>query len=117
MAEYLLILSGGDEDLDTVSPDEIEAHMGQYMAWVKALTDAGHYKDARPLEHGGRTLTGRDGEVLDGPFAETKEAISGFFLLEAESLEQATELARGCPNLTVDGSVVVRPIRVLGPQA
>jgi hypothetical protein len=61
----------------------------------------------RPLGHYGKILAGRDA-VTDGPFVQSKEAIAGFFVIRADSLEQAVELARECPGLEFGQSVEVR---------
>jgi hypothetical protein len=62
-----------------------------------------------PLEHKGKIVAGKNA-VTDGPFAESKEAIAGFFIIEAESFEEAVEAAKGCPGLDYGQTVEVRPI-------
>ena len=57
--------------------------------------------------HEGKILAGRH-TVTDGPFAESKEAIAGFFMIQADSLEQAVEIAKGCPGLGYGQTVEVR---------
>ena len=61
------------------------------------------------MEHDGKIVT-RSNVVTDGPFAESKEAIAGFFIIRADSLEQAVEVAKGCPGLEYGQTVEVRPI-------
>src|SRR2546427_4681135 len=64
-----------------------------------------------PLEAGGKQVKGKKKTVVDGPFAEAKDLVGGYLLVTAENLDDAAELARGCPILEVEGSVEVRPIR------
>ena len=82
------------------------------MAWLKDLTDRGHIKDpGHPLERAGKLITGKARTVVDGPFAEAKDVIGGYTLVEAADLAQATELAAGCPIFELaDGAVEVRPV-------
>jgi hypothetical protein len=74
----------------------MEADIQQYMQWVEELTQAGHFVAGEPLEAGGCHIK-QDEVLTDGPFIEGKEAISGYFLIQAASQEQAIEVARQCP--------------------
>ena len=105
-SEYLLIFrnTGWHKDL---SPKEIQENMARFTEWFERLNNAGLFKGGGPLAHAGKTLAGRNA-VTDGPFAESKEAIAGFFLIRVDSLEQAVEVARGCPGLEFGQTVEVR---------
>jgi hypothetical protein len=84
------------------------------MAWAESLRQSGHHKAGEPLEEEGRILSGKNGSIVtDGPFAESKETIGGYFMITASSLDEATEIARGCPIFDNDGTVEVRPIAVI----
>jgi hypothetical protein len=84
----------------------------KWMAWFKHLGENGHIKDpGHPLEHTGKVVKGKQKAVIDGPYAEAKDVIGGFTVIEAKDLAQATELSKGCPILDVGGSVEVRPIQ------
>jgi hypothetical protein len=84
----------------------------KWMAWFKQLGENGHIKDpGHPLEHTGKVVKGKHKAVTDGPYAEAKDVIGGFTVIEAKDLAQATELSKGCPILDVGGSVEVRPIQ------
>jgi hypothetical protein len=64
-----------------------------------------------PLKGGGTTLRMRGGElVVDGPYAETKESVGGYFLIQAADLAEASDVARGCPILTYGGVVELREL-------
>src|SRR6266581_5711545 len=80
------------------SPEKMQAMMQKWMTWMKQLTDKGHIKDpGQPLEHTGKLVKGKQKTVTDGPFAETKDIIGGYTLIEARDLEQAVELSKACP--------------------
>ncbi len=94
------------------SPEEMQKHFEKWAAWFKELSAKGHIKDiGHPLEGVGKLVKGKQKTVTDGPFAEAKDVVGGFTLVEARDLEQAVELSKGCPILEVGGSVEVRPIQ------
>jgi len=99
-----------DEDNWSSCPDEVCAAYGQH------LTESGHMLSGGPVHpaDAAMTLRIRDGQLLltDGPFAETKEMLAGFFLIEAKDLNEAIQLAAGIPSARY-GSVEVRPMRPL----
>jgi hypothetical protein len=105
-SEYLLLFrnTGWHKDL---SPEEILQNMARFTAWFEQLSNRGQFKSGGPLAHAGKTLTSK-GAVTDGPFAESKEAIAGFFLIQADSLEQAVKIAGDCPGLEFGQTVEVR---------
>jgi hypothetical protein len=109
-SDYLLLFRGTDWDKG-LSPEEIQKVVNQLTAWIDGLNRAGRVRAGHPLGEAGRTLSGKNGrQVADGPFAETKEAIGGYLILQAESLDEAVELARGYPCLECGGTVEVRPV-------
>lgn len=112
MAKFMLILGGADIDKRGGRSNFGPAILERYEAFVKRLTSGNHLvSHAKLKDMVGARLTVRGGEVVDGPFVETKEAVGGVFVIEAESLEQATELARECPVLLMqNGYVEVRAI-------
>jgi hypothetical protein len=105
-SEYLLVFrnTGWHRDL---SAEEIQENMDRFTQWFERLNNAGKFKSGGPLGQYGKILTGKN-TVIDGPFAESKEAIAGFFIIRADSLEQAVEVARGCPGLEFGQTVEVR---------
>jgi hypothetical protein len=81
--------------------------MNRFTAWADQLSREGKLKSGGPLETIGKTLTSRN-MVIDGPFAESKEAVAGFFVILAASLDEAVETAKGCPGLDVGQTIEVR---------
>ena len=111
MSQFVYLYRGAERG---GSPDKMQQMMHKWMTWMKQLTDQGHIKDiGQPLEHTGKLVKGKQKTVTDGPFAETKDIVGGFTLIEARDLDQAVELSKGCPIFEVDGAVEVRPVMKL----
>jgi hypothetical protein len=114
MNEYLLIYQGGDQSWRERSAEEQKRVMDQWGAWFKELETSGHLRSGgAPLAPGGATLKVNGGKIkTDKALPEVKELIGGFSIIAADSLEQATELAKGTPFLknNPSGTVVIRPI-------
>jgi hypothetical protein len=108
--EYMLLFRGPHWD-QGLSTDELQKAMNNIMAWFEGLNQRGKVKGAQPLGAQGRTISGTNGRfVVDGPFTETKEAVGGYLVLQANSFEEAVEVARTNPALRYGVSVEVRPI-------
>ena len=94
-----------------LSTDELQQAMDKVMAWFGRLNERGKIKGAQPLSGHGRVISGTDGRfVVDGPFTETKEAVGGYLVLQADSLDEAVQIAQSMPTLRYGISVEVRPI-------
>jgi hypothetical protein len=108
MSEFLFLYHGMEE---STSPEKMQQVMQKWVGWMKDLGQKGHLKSqGQPLERSGKMVKGKQKIVTDGPFAELKDIISGYTLIEAKDLDQAAELSKGCPILERDGAVEVRPI-------
>jgi hypothetical protein len=109
---YLLLIYGPEPPDDT-PPEVVATVMGDYNAYTREVRDRGAFIAAEALQPvaTATTVRVRDGQTLttDGPFAETKEALGGFYLIEARDLDEAIELAAKIPGAR-DGSIEVRPI-------
>jgi hypothetical protein len=113
--EYLLLVRGADWHKG-LSPEQLQNVMSQFRDWLDGLTEQGKIKGAQPLEREGRVVSGRHGRIVaDGPFAESKEAIGGYFLLQVKDLDEATAIAQSCPTLEYGSSIEVRPVAELCP--
>ncbi|HEY5704763.1 MAG TPA: YciI family protein [Terrimicrobiaceae bacterium] len=109
-SDYLLLFRGTSWHKG-LSPAEIQRVMTQWRAWYDGLEAAGTVKGGLPLLNEGKVVSGIEGRlVADGPFAESKEAIGGYFLITAADLEEAVAVAKQCPGLTYGASVEVRPV-------
>lgn len=110
---FMYLLRGGISD-DQMSPEMMQQLLEKYMSYIQSLRDKGHYLAGDPLEETGKILSGpRGSKVTDGPFAESKEAIGGYFLIRAGDLEEAVELSRACPIFENGGTIEVRPVQII----
>jgi hypothetical protein len=108
MSEFVYLYRGGEAGR---SPEAAQQVMQKWMTWLKDLGEKGHIKDqGQPLEPTGKLVKGKQKTVTDGPFAETKDVIGGYTLIEARDLDQAVQLSKGCPIFEIDGAVEVRPV-------
>lgn len=108
MPQYVLLLPGGD--FEGVSAHEMQKISEDYLSWVDTLKQTGRYQRAAHLLDTGRVLRKDKDRVVDGPFTETKEAIGGYYQLEAKNYEEAVELAKACPHLKYGGTVEIRQV-------
>ena len=94
------------------SPEKAQQSLMKWRAWFKEMTDQGYVKNAgQPLEDSGKVVGGSKRTITDGPYSETKDLIGGYSLIEARDLEQAAQIASGCPIIDNGGWVEVRPVR------
>ena len=108
MSEFVFVFRGG---MTQGSPEQQQKHLQKWGAWLKQLQEKGIYKAGNPLETSGKVVSQKN--VTDGPFAEAKDVVGGYLMLEAGDINQAVELSRGCPILDVGGTVEVRPVAKL----
>ena len=106
MAQFLVLIRGGDADYEAMSPEEIQGVIQRYIDWGDRLRSEGRYVDANELTESGAVIRGSS--VIDGPYAETKEGVGGYYIIEAADLSEAVEVAKGCPVLQHNGAVEVR---------
>ena len=111
MSQFMLFIRNGDEP-SQLSPEEIQQAIQRFSAWARKLREQGKLIVAEKLkDNEGLLLSTRNGQiVVDGPFAETKETIGGYFVVEAGNLEEAIEITKECPALTHGGKVELREV-------
>jgi len=111
-----LLLFRGTHWHKSLSPEELQNVMSQWTAWFDRLIEQGKIKSAHPLMDEGKIVAWKKGQtVADGPFAESKEAIGGYFLLQMTEFDEALEIAKECPALKYGMTVEVRPVAGLCP--
>ena len=112
--KYLLLCCHEEKNLDSMSKSECVAVMEETMAYCEALKKSGHLIAVEQLEpvQTAMTVRVRNGKasVTDGPFAETKEQLGGFFLINARDLNEAVQVASKFPSVRF-GSMEVRPVK------
>ena len=110
MEKFLLLIREDFEQRTKQTQEEFDSCIRIMSGWAESLAEAGNFISSEPLRPTGRYL-GRDMVMSDGPFIEAKEAISGYFLIRAENLEQAAEIAQTCPFvLSGRMTMEVRPV-------
>ncbi len=112
MQRYMLLLRSDPKQIASLSPEELQGILQRFNKWRETLTAAGHKPEGQKLRNGiGRVMTQSGGKVIvtDGPYAETREMVGGYYAYDAENFEQAVELAKGCPVLPF-GPIEIREI-------
>jgi hypothetical protein len=110
MAKFLFIYRRDREGAGKMPPDEMQRRLQKWQAWIGEGLQKGWILDAGDgLTQEGRVVNPTR-VVLDGPFVESKDVVGGFSVIQADSLDAAAELAKGCPALLVGGSVEVRAL-------
>jgi hypothetical protein len=111
MSEFTFLFRGRDM---SASPERMQQTTQKWLAWFKELGANGYIKEpGHPLQATGKVVTGKQKSVHDGPYAEAKDVVGGFTVIEARDLAHAVEISKGCPIFEVGGSVEVRPIQVI----
>jgi hypothetical protein len=115
--KYLCLIYDDEKTAATMSKEEGDAFMGEYFAFTEGIKKSGHYVGGEALKpiNTATTVRMRNGKLstTDGPFAETKEQLGGYYLIEARDLNDAIQVAAKIPSART-GSVEVRPIEVFG---
>jgi hypothetical protein len=93
-----------------LSPEQTQKVSEEWMAWFKGLAEQGKAIAGHPLGFEGKVVSGKNRAVTDGPFAEAKEAIGGYFMLDVATMEEAVAIARQCPGLPYGAKVEIRPV-------
>lgn len=113
MQYMLLIYNSPAAEFETMSPEDREQMHGEYMAFTEELVEAGEMVSGNALQgtDTATTVRAREGgkTTTDGPFAETKEVLGGYYVVECENLDRAIEWAAKIPDART-GSVEVRPV-------
>lgn len=115
--KYLCLIYDEEKTLAGMSKADSDAFMGEYFAFTETIKKSGHYVGGEALKpvHTATTVRVRNGRMAttDGPFAETKEQLGGYYMIEANDLNEALQIAARIPSART-GSVEVRPIEVFG---
>ena len=117
--QYLLMIYADESRIKDATPADREAMFLEYRALTESLIKSGHMRAGDGLQptSTATTVRVRDGKTLttDGPFAETKEQLGGYYLVEAKDLDEATKLAARIPGAR-QGSIEVRPVMQMPPD-
>jgi hypothetical protein len=113
MEKYMLIFrnsQSSEDSFQSLSPAEMQAELDKWGKWIGGIAAQGKMLSTDALQHSGKLVKGSKQIVSDGPYIESKELVSGFLILQADSFDEAIELSKGCPIYDIEGSVEVRPV-------
>jgi hypothetical protein len=113
MKDFLLIYRSEFSTVPTASPEQMQAMTKKWMDWVGSIAAQNKLTDRGNRLTTDAKVVRPDDLVTDGPYMETKEAIAGYSIVKTETLDEAVEIAKGCPVFLVGGSVEVREIGVM----
>ena len=109
MAKFLFVYRGAGEHVAKMTPEEMQQHLQRWEKWIGEGMQKGWMLDPGDgLTQEGRVVSAK--VVTDGPFVESKEIVGGFSIIQADTIDAAARLAKGCPGLLVGGAVEVRPL-------
>ncbi|MFT6855451.1 MAG: hypothetical protein ACJA0X_001425 [Cyclobacteriaceae bacterium] len=110
MKQYMYLFRGGDEGYTNLSPEEMQAHMMKWTEWMKVISQNDDPVAGAPLHGGGKIVKNSGALITDGPFAEGKEIVGGYVIVEASDLEMAVDMSKACPIFDFNGFVEVREV-------
>ena len=110
MKDFLFLFRNDYQAMQMGSPEEMQNMMKKWMDWIGNIAAQNKLTDRGNRLGGEGKVLRPDNVVTDGPYTEIKELLGGYTIVKAESLDEAVELAKGCPILSVCGNVEVRPI-------
>jgi hypothetical protein len=109
VAKFLFVYRGAGEHVARMTPEEMQHHLQRWEKWIGEGMQKGWMVDPGDgLTQEGRVVSAK--LVTDGPFVEAKEIVGGFSIIQADTIDAAAQLAKGCPGLLVGGTVEVRPL-------
>lgn len=112
MKEFMLLIRTAGDHFEALSPEQQQQHIEKVSRYIENLMKKGKLKAAEPLEMDGVIISGEKGAFKDGPFNETKEVIAGYFLISAENLGEAVNIAKSNPVFEeTEARIEIRPIK------
>ena len=109
MEKYMFLFAGGDAS--HLSNEDMQKHMQKWFAWVEKLTKQQRYVSGESLLPAAKKIVGPKKTVTDGPYAEGKEVVGGYFVVYATDMNEAVEMAKECPDYEFGGVVEVREVQ------
>jgi hypothetical protein len=111
--QYLLLIYDDEKIWQNMSKEEMGRYMAEYGAFTESIKKSGHWKAGEALQHTHTATSvrvrGGKAQTTDGPFAETKEQLGGFYLIDAKDLDEAIAIAARIPSAKL-GTIEVRPL-------
>ncbi|KZS38330.1 hypothetical protein AWE51_17385 [Aquimarina aggregata] len=113
MKEFMFLFRGDNDVWDSKSPEEQQEHMQHWEKWIGEMAEQGKFVSGERLLSKGNTVLD-NGKIMDRPMTEGKELVGGYLRVKAESLSEATEMAKGCPGFEWEGGAV--EVREVWPE-
>lgn len=108
MKKFMLIFLGPPYEDEGFSPEEMQSRMMKWKEWTDKLMKDGIFLDGQGLLKNAKTLKGNNAEIFDGPYADTKETVGGYYVVKAKDMDAAVEIAKDYPDFDLLGGVEVR---------
>ena len=108
MKDYMMIIRGGNEELDAKPAEYFGEIMQKWNTWMGGLAEEGVLVGGQPLARAGKTIIEGGSKIIDRPLAEGKELVGGYVIIKADSLDAACEKFRTCPAVEHGSSLEVR---------
>lgn len=111
MEKFMLLFRGSDVYQPGQSPEALQALKEKMIHWIVDLSEKGVHVASEPLEPTGKQVNGKKKVLTDGPFGEGRAIIGGCTIVQATDINEAVEIAKGCPILASNANIEVRPLQ------
>lgn len=112
--KFMFLFRGGDTHPQSANDSkEAKEYIQSWITWMQGLGQKGILSGAENLQRTGKQLNGKSKVVTDGPFIVAKEMVNGYIIVNAKDIDEAVEIAKGCPIFKENGKVEVRPVQKL----
>ena len=112
MKDFMMIFIGASYEELGLSPEQLQERMGKWFAWGNKMGEQGILKGGEALHDKIRRISGPDRIVTDGPFAESKELVGGYYIVSAPNMEAVQVIAQDFPDYDLGGTVEIREVMV-----
>jgi hypothetical protein len=113
MEKFMLLFRGSDVYQPGQTPEAVQALKQKLLSWIVDLSSNGMHVASEPLQPIGKQVGGTKKTIIDAPFGEGREIIGGCTIVQAKDINEAVEIAKGCPILESNASIEIRPIQEL----
>lgn len=110
MKDFMMIFIGADYEELGLSPEQLQERMGKWFGWGEKMKNQGILRGGEALHATGKSVSGPDRIVTDGPFTESKEIIGGYYTVAAESYDEVITIAQDFPDYDLGGTVEIREV-------
>jgi len=112
MKEFMMIFVGQNYQQLGLSPEQMQVQMGKWFAWNEKMSKAGVVKEGHALTPDIKRVSGPNQTITDGPFAESKEIVGGYYIVTANSFDEVVKIAEDYPDYEYGNTVEIREVMV-----